>query len=77
MAAEDILAAFFKIGRKITALGFIIVILMGNFWLVEYFFLQKVHQLIEISFFVGMVMAVLGGLVMALSKAGQMLKSRF
>lgn len=55
-------------GRKIAALGFIIVILAGNFWWVEYALSRKVHALVEWSFFIGLMIAMIGGAIILLRK---------
>lgn len=52
------------LGKKVTALGFIIVILAGNFWLIEYIFLQRTAAAVEWTFFAGFSLAIFGGLAM-------------
>ncbi len=57
-----------RLGRKITAVGFIIVVLAGNFWWVEFALRGKVHPYLESSFFIGIIIAIVGGLLMAFRK---------
>jgi hypothetical protein len=64
----------FLLGKKLTAFGFIVVILAGNFWMIEYIFLQRTAAAVEWTFFAGFSFAFLGGITMLLCAMARYLK---
>ena len=54
----------FRFGRRVVALGFIVLILLGNLWFVQKFLGQSVGDRFFIAWYISVFMVIVGGLIL-------------